>query len=185
MLDAREVLVVRHENVMAEDTDVAEHPEFAARKTTKMIDGEKMTGWFTEDFTLAELQTLRAREPLPEAAQLRVGLPEAQLLEHLLRPCVRPDVLRAVAEGEFARLVASYDGAPGDPCTAPDGPTAGPDDCARGVFCWYVDDTNHGIWSAGMIQGLINDIPTCQELVTRIVADAEAIIRQRLTGMLA
>ena len=59
------VLVVRHENVMAEDTDVAEHPEFAARKTTKMIDGEKMTGWFTEDFTLAELQTLRAREPLP------------------------------------------------------------------------------------------------------------------------
>ncbi|MDE2436658.1 MAG: nitronate monooxygenase [Sphingomonadales bacterium] len=46
-------------------------------------------------------------------------------------------------------------------------------------------DTNHGIWSAGMIQGLINDIPTCQELVTRIVADAESIIRQRLTGMLA
>lgn len=46
-------------------------------------------------------------------------------------------------------------------------------------------DTNHGIWSAGMIQGLIHDIPTCQELVTRIVADAEAIIRQRLSGALA
>lgn len=46
-------------------------------------------------------------------------------------------------------------------------------------------DTNHGIWSAGMIQGLIHDIPTCKELVTRIVADAEAIIRQRLSGMLA
>ncbi|MFM5885689.1 MAG: NAD(P)H-dependent flavin oxidoreductase [Novosphingobium sp.] len=46
-------------------------------------------------------------------------------------------------------------------------------------------DTNHGIWSAGMIQGLIHDIPTCDELVTRIVADAEAIIRQRLSGMLA
>ena len=46
-------------------------------------------------------------------------------------------------------------------------------------------DTNHGIWSAGMVQGLINDVPTCKELVTRIVADAEAIIRQRLTGMLA
>ncbi|MFM5916822.1 MAG: nitronate monooxygenase, partial [Novosphingobium sp.] len=46
-------------------------------------------------------------------------------------------------------------------------------------------DTNHGIWSAGMIQGLIHDIPTCQELVTRIVADAETIIRQRLSGMLA
>ena len=45
-------------------------------------------------------------------------------------------------------------------------------------------DTNHGIWSAGMIQGLIHDIPTCHDLVTRIVADAEAIIRQRLSGML-
>lgn len=46
-------------------------------------------------------------------------------------------------------------------------------------------DTEHGIWSAGMIQGLIHDIPTCAELVSRIVADAEAIIRQRLSGMLA
>ena len=45
-------------------------------------------------------------------------------------------------------------------------------------------DTQHGIWSAGMIQGLIHDIPTCHDLVTRIVADAENIIRQRLTGML-
>lgn len=45
-------------------------------------------------------------------------------------------------------------------------------------------DTEHGIWSAGMIQGLINDIPTCQELVSRIVADAEAIIKERLAGML-
>ena len=45
-------------------------------------------------------------------------------------------------------------------------------------------DTNHGIWSAGMIQGLIHDIPTCHDLVTRIVADAESIIRQRLSGML-
>lgn len=46
-------------------------------------------------------------------------------------------------------------------------------------------DTNHGVWSAGMIQGLIHDIPTCQELVSRIVSDAESIIRQRLAGMLA
>jgi len=46
-------------------------------------------------------------------------------------------------------------------------------------------DTNHGIWSAGMVQGLIHDIPTCQELVSRIVSDAETIIRQRLAGMLA
>lgn len=46
-------------------------------------------------------------------------------------------------------------------------------------------DTEHGIWSAGMIQGLIHDIPTCQELVSRIVADAEAIIRNRLASKLA
>lgn len=58
-------LVARHENAIGETTDVADHPEFAARKTTKTIDGEQITGWFTEDFTLAELKTLRARERLP------------------------------------------------------------------------------------------------------------------------
>jgi glycerophosphoryl diester phosphodiesterase len=60
------VLVARHENEISETTDVAAHPEFAARKTTKTIDGQKVTGWFTEDFTLAELKTLRARERLPK-----------------------------------------------------------------------------------------------------------------------
>jgi NAD(P)H-dependent flavin oxidoreductase YrpB (nitropropane dioxygenase family) len=45
-------------------------------------------------------------------------------------------------------------------------------------------DTDHGIWSAGMVQGLIHDIPTCAELITRIVADAEAIMRQRFQAML-
>ncbi len=64
------VLVARHENNIADTTDVATHPEFAARKATKTIDGETMTGWFTEDFTLAELKTLRAKERLP---QLRPG----------------------------------------------------------------------------------------------------------------
>jgi glycerophosphoryl diester phosphodiesterase len=63
-------LVVRHEPEIGGTTDVAKHPEFAGRKTTKLIDGEKLTGWFTEDFTLAELKTLRARERLP---QLRPG----------------------------------------------------------------------------------------------------------------
>ncbi|WP_256924318.1 glycerophosphodiester phosphodiesterase [Sphingomonas sp. IBVSS2] len=60
------VLVARHENNIADTTDVADHPEFAARRTTKTIDGEKLTGWFTEDFTLAELKTLRAKERLPK-----------------------------------------------------------------------------------------------------------------------
>ena len=59
-------LVARHENEISTTTDVAAHPEFAARKTSKSVDGETMTGWFTEDFTLAELRTLRARERLPQ-----------------------------------------------------------------------------------------------------------------------
>jgi glycerophosphoryl diester phosphodiesterase len=59
-------LLARHENEIGGTTDVASHPEFAARKATKSIDGESVTGWFTEDFTLAELKTLRARERLPE-----------------------------------------------------------------------------------------------------------------------
>ncbi len=60
------VLVARHENEIGGTTDVAQHPQFAARRRTQVIDGESMTGWFTEDFTLAELKTLRARERLPE-----------------------------------------------------------------------------------------------------------------------
>ena len=60
------VPVARHENEISGTTDVANHPEFASRKTTKTIDGHGVTGWFTEDFTLAELKTLRARERLPE-----------------------------------------------------------------------------------------------------------------------
>jgi glycerophosphoryl diester phosphodiesterase len=58
-------LVVRHENEISGTTDVAMRQEFASRRTTKTIDGEQASGWFTEDFTLAELRTLRARERLP------------------------------------------------------------------------------------------------------------------------
>ena len=59
------VLVARHENEIGGTTDVAAHPEFADRRTTKTIDGVPLTGWFTEDFTLAELKTLRAVERIP------------------------------------------------------------------------------------------------------------------------
>jgi glycerophosphoryl diester phosphodiesterase len=59
-------LVVRHEPAIGGTTDVAEHPELAGRRTTKVIDGVTFADeWFTEDFTLAELRTLRARERLP------------------------------------------------------------------------------------------------------------------------
>ena len=60
------VLIARHENEIGGTTDVAQHPEFTERRRTQIIDGETMTGWFTEDFTLAEIKTLRARERLPD-----------------------------------------------------------------------------------------------------------------------
>lgn len=69
------ILVARHENAIAilnadgsvreATTDIVDRPEFAARRTTKTIDGTAITGWFTEDLTLAELKTLRARERIP------------------------------------------------------------------------------------------------------------------------
>ncbi|OUJ16233.1 glycerophosphodiester phosphodiesterase [Acetobacter orientalis] len=60
------VLVCRHESNIAATTDVASHPEFANRRRTLTIDGKQETGWFTTDFTLAELKTLRACERLPK-----------------------------------------------------------------------------------------------------------------------
>ncbi|MFW5420149.1 glycerophosphodiester phosphodiesterase [Nocardiopsis sp. CNT-189] len=59
-------LVARHENELSGTTDVAERPEFADRRTTKVIDGKEVTGWFSEDFTLKELRTLRAVERIPD-----------------------------------------------------------------------------------------------------------------------
>ncbi|MFJ5636235.1 glycerophosphodiester phosphodiesterase [Streptomyces goshikiensis] len=62
-------LVCRHENEIGGTTDVADHPAFASRRTTKSVDGVSVTGWFTEDFTLAELKTLRAKERIPAVRQ--------------------------------------------------------------------------------------------------------------------
>jgi len=59
------VLIARHENEIGGTTDVEQHPEFAHRRRTQVIDGETVSGWFTEDFTLSEIKTLRARERLP------------------------------------------------------------------------------------------------------------------------
>jgi glycerophosphoryl diester phosphodiesterase len=63
------VLVLRHENEISATTNIAQHPEFADRRTTKTVDGKRISGWFTEDFTWAELSTLRARERLGELRQ--------------------------------------------------------------------------------------------------------------------
>ncbi|WP_069173316.1 glycerophosphodiester phosphodiesterase [Streptomyces griseus] len=81
-------LVCRHENDITATTDVASHPEFASRRTTKRIDGVPLTGWFTEDFTLAELKTLRAKERIPGTRQentLYDGRWEIPTFEEVLR----------------------------------------------------------------------------------------------------
>ena len=65
------IMVARHESEFGATSDVAGHPEFVARKTTKMIDGHTSSGWFIEDFSLAELKTLRARERLPQLRNTR------------------------------------------------------------------------------------------------------------------
>src|SRR5690349_7193467 len=60
------VLIARNSNELSSSTDVASHPEFAGRKTTKTVDGVAYTGWFSEDFTLAEIKKLRATERTPD-----------------------------------------------------------------------------------------------------------------------
>ncbi|MFD5224695.1 glycerophosphodiester phosphodiesterase family protein [Microbacterium sp. NPDC058342] len=72
------VLVIRHENEISGTTDVADHPEFADRRTTKRIDGASLTGWFTEDFTWDELATLRTRERLPRIRRSSATFDDAQ-----------------------------------------------------------------------------------------------------------
>ncbi|GAA1167738.1 glycerophosphodiester phosphodiesterase [Ornithinimicrobium humiphilum] len=67
------VLVARHENEISTTTDVADHPELADRRTTRTVDGVEVTGWFTEDLTLAELRTLRAVERLPQLRAANVS----------------------------------------------------------------------------------------------------------------
>ncbi|MCP3757688.1 glycerophosphodiester phosphodiesterase [Streptomyces sp. TBY4] len=81
-------LVCRHENEIGGTTDVADHLEFASRKTTRTVDGVPVTGWFTEDFTLAELKTLRAKERIPALRQrntLYDGRWEIPTFEEVLR----------------------------------------------------------------------------------------------------
>lgn len=87
------VLVVRHENEISGTTDVADHPEFADRKTTKRVDGQALTGWFTEDFTWDELSTLRSRERLPEVRLSSASFSGSQAILRLT------DVLDIVREG--------------------------------------------------------------------------------------
>jgi glycerophosphoryl diester phosphodiesterase len=68
------ILVARHEPMLSGTTNVADHPEFTTRKTKKMLDGEEIEDWFACDFTLAELKTLKAKQPLAERNQAFNGL---------------------------------------------------------------------------------------------------------------
>lgn len=80
-------LIVRHECELSDTTDIASRPEFAARRTTKAIDGRERTGWFSEDFTLAEVKTLRSRERLAHLRPASVafdGQEEVLTFEELL-----------------------------------------------------------------------------------------------------
>jgi glycerophosphoryl diester phosphodiesterase len=98
------VLVARHEPEISGTTDVASRPEFASRKTTKSLDGTPTTGWFTEDFTLAELKTLRAVERLPQIRQhnmLYNGMFQIPTFEEILD-------LRAKLSRELGREIGVY-----------------------------------------------------------------------------
>ncbi|MEV8253200.1 glycerophosphodiester phosphodiesterase family protein [Rhodoglobus sp. NPDC076762] len=109
------VLVLRHENEISGTTNVAEHPEFADRRTSKTIDGDAITGWFTEDFTWDELSTLRARERLPEVRQASTthndGSPILRLSDLLEIVDQHPEAtrrpLKIVAEIKHASYFAS------------------------------------------------------------------------------
>ena len=98
------VLVARHENDITGTTDVADHPELADRRTTKTVDGVERTGWFTEDLTLAEVKTLRAKERLPEIREentLYDGLYQVPTFDEVL-------ALRARLSTELGREIGVY-----------------------------------------------------------------------------
>lgn len=96
------VLVVRHENEIGGTTDVGARREFAARRATRHIDGVAVTGWFTEDFTLAELKTLRARERLP---QLRGTAHDGQLPIATLEEVIELAAAESAACGRLIGIV--------------------------------------------------------------------------------
>lgn len=98
------VLVARHENEIGETTDVADRPEFADRKTTKDIEGQLISGWFAEDFTLSELRTLRAKERMPALRQANSaydGLYQVPTFAEII-------ALKRAKEAETGRRIGLY-----------------------------------------------------------------------------
>lgn len=98
------VLVCRHENEISETTDVAARPEFAARRTTKTIDGDSVIGWFTEDFTLEELKTLRCKERLAQIRPANMAFNGRDAIATFDEVCA----LAAAASAELDRSIGVY-----------------------------------------------------------------------------
>ncbi|MBW4613411.1 MAG: glycerophosphodiester phosphodiesterase [Desmonostoc vinosum HA7617-LM4] len=98
------ILIARHENEISQTTDVASHAEFAHRQTTKIIDGEIKTGWFTEDFTLAEIKTIKAQERIPQLRPQNIiydGLFEIPTLQEII------DLVKSKS-AEIGRIIGIY-----------------------------------------------------------------------------
>lgn len=98
------VLVARHENEISSTTDVAAHPELADRRTTRVVDGRQVSGWFTEDLTLAEIRSLRAVERLPALRQASATL-DGRFCVPTLSEILQ---LRAELSVELGREIAVY-----------------------------------------------------------------------------
>ena len=116
------VLVARHENEISGTTDIAQRPELADRRAVKEVDGRRKEGWFTEDLTLEELRTLRARERLPELRGTRLdGRYEVPTLDEVIALAARagvgvypetkhPSYFAAIGLALEAPLLAALDG---------------------------------------------------------------------------
>ena len=97
-------LICRHENEISQTTNIAQKPEFASRKTKKTIDGQSHEGWFTEDFTLAEIKTLRCQERLPQLRPLNMkydGQEQIPTFQELL-------AFRAQMSVQHGRMIGIY-----------------------------------------------------------------------------
>ena len=110
------VLVVRHESELSESTDVATRSEFAARRTTKVLGDRPATGWFTEDFTLTELRTLRAVERMPAVRPMNTAydghfgiLTLAEVIEIARRRSTADRQIRVLAELKHTESADSHD----------------------------------------------------------------------------
>jgi glycerophosphoryl diester phosphodiesterase len=104
------ILIARHENDISETTDVSDAREFANRQTTKIIDGKEVTGWFTEDFTLEEIKTLRAKERLPfrnHANDSQFEIPTLQEIIDLVKK-KSVEMGRAIGVAHPSRAIGIY-----------------------------------------------------------------------------